>query len=67
MKVGARNNIIGTVKSIKKGSLMTLVKVEIPKSQVSSVMTLESLDEMQLKEGDQVSIVIKGVNVLLLK
>jgi molybdopterin-binding protein len=34
---------------------------------VSSVMTIESLEGMDLKEGDRVQVVIKAVNVLLVK
>jgi len=67
MKVGARNRIIGTVKSIQRGSVMGQVKIEVPASQMASVMTLDSLDEMALKEGDRVEVVVKAVNVLLLK
>jgi molybdopterin-binding protein len=46
---------------------MCQVKVEIPASAMSSVMTLDSLDEMGLKKGDSVQVVVKGVNVLLIK
>jgi molybdopterin-binding protein len=67
MKVGARNKIVGKVTEIKKGSIMCQVKVEIPASAMSSVMTLDSLDEMGLKKGDSVQVVVKGVNVLLIK
>ena len=66
MKVGARNRIIGKVEEIKKGSLMCLVKVSVPEpSRMASVMTLESLEELGLKKGDSVEVVIKAVNVLL--
>ena len=67
MKVGARNKIVGKVTEIKKGSIMCQVKIEIPASAMSSVMTLDSLDEMGLKKGDSVQVVVKGVNVLLIK
>lgn len=68
MKVGARNRIVGKVTRIEKGGVMSLVKLEIPeKSHMGSVMTLESLEEMGLKEGDEVEVVVKAVNVLLLK
>jgi len=67
MKIGARNKIVGKVAEIKKGSIMCQVKVEIPASAMSSVMTLDSLDEMGLKKGDSVQVVVKGVNVLLIK
>jgi molybdopterin-binding protein len=67
MKVGARNRIIGKVTEIKKGSIMCQVKLEIPASPMSSVMTIDSLEEMGLKKGDSVQVVVKGVNVLLIK
>ncbi len=68
MKVGARNRVIGEVKSISKGQVMCLVKVAIPEpSNMASVMTLESLEEMQLKKGDKVEVIVKAVHVLLVK
>ena len=67
MKVGARNRIVGKVTEIKKGTVMCQVKVEIPASSMSSVMTMDSLEEMALKKGDTVQVVVKGVNVLLIK
>lgn len=68
MKYGARNQLIGKVKNIKSGQLMAQVTLEIPADSVmSSVMTLDSLEELNLKEGDKVQIVVKAVNVLLAK
>ena len=68
MKVGARNRIVGKVKEIKRGTLMAQVKVEVAKGvRMSSVMTVDSLDELDLKKGDEVEVVVKAVNVLLLK
>ena len=47
---------------------MCLVKVEVPKPpQLTSVMTLESLEELEIKKGDEVEIVVKAVNVLLIR
>ena len=67
MKIGARNRIVGKVTEIKKGSIMCQVKIEIPASAMSSVMTIDSLEEMGLQKGDAVQVVVKGVNVLLIK
>jgi molybdopterin-binding protein len=68
MKVGARNQIIGKVTQIKKGSLMCLVKLTIPASStMASVMTIESLKELGIKKGDKVEVIVKAVNVLLVK
>jgi molybdopterin-binding protein len=45
-----------------------LVKLEIPaRSRMASVMTIESLNELGLKKGNQVEVVVKAVNVLLIR
>jgi len=68
MKIGARNRIIGKVTEIKKGSVMCLVKLAVPaRSRMASVMTLESLKDLGIRKGDRVEVVVKAVNVLLLK
>lgn len=66
MKYGARNQLEGEVVEIRRGTLMCQVKVRIPaESTICSVMTLESLDDLGIKEGGKVKAVAKAVNVLL--
>lgn len=68
MKYGARNQIIGKVTEIKKGSLMCEVKLDVTTpAQMASVMTLESLEDLGIKPGDTVRVVVKAVHVLLVK
>jgi len=68
MKYGARNQLVGKVKEIKRGTVMCQTKVEIPaKALMCSVMTNDSLDDLGIKEGDEVRVVVKAVNVLLIK
>ena len=68
MKYGARNLLTGKVTEIKKGTMMCLVRLDIPTgSKMSSVMTIDSLNDLGIKEGDTVKIVVKAVNVLLVK
>jgi molybdopterin-binding protein len=68
MKYGARNQIKGVVKDIKKGNIMGQVTLEIPaKSKMGSVMTVDSIKDLDLKVGDKVMVVVKAVNVLLVK
>ncbi|MDX9815808.1 MAG: TOBE domain-containing protein [Smithellaceae bacterium] len=68
MKHGARNNIMAKVKSVKKGDVMSLVKFDsISAQEMASVMTTESVEEMNLKAGDQVRLVIKAIHVLPVK
>jgi molybdopterin-binding protein len=68
MKYGARNNIKAKVTSIKKGNVMSLVKFEVVlPAKMASVLTTESVEDLDLKIGDEVALVIKAVHVLPVK
>ena len=68
MKYGAKNQLAGTVTEIKRGTVMSQVILEIKAdASMSSVLTLEALDELGISEGDQVKVIVKAVNVLLIK
>jgi molybdopterin-binding protein len=67
MKYGARNTVVGVVKSVKEGDIMSLVKFDVAPCEMASVLTTESLEEMGLQVGDKVSLVVKAVNVLPVK
>ena len=67
-KIGARNQLVGTVTEIKKGDVMCEVKLDVAApAQMASVMTMESLAEMGLQPGDKVKVVVKAISVLLMK
>jgi len=68
MKYAAKNQLTGTVTGIKRGTVMSQVNLEITASaSMSSVLTMEALDDAGINEGDQVRIIVKAVNVLLVK
>ena len=68
MKYGARNQIVATVKSVKSGDVMSLVKFDVAvPCEMASVLTTESAEHLSLKPGDQVTLVVKAVNVLPVK
>ncbi len=68
MKYGALNNIRGKVTSIKTGDIMSLVKFEVVlPAEMASVLTTESVENLQLKVGDEVALVIKAIHVLPVK
>ena len=65
MKYGARNKIMAKVKSIQKGDVMSLVKYKITKpAEMASVLTSESVEDLDLEVGDEVQLIIKAVHVL---
>ena len=68
MKYGARNKIIAKVKSIKSGDVMSLVKFDVTRAtEMASVLTTESVEDLGLKAGDEVELVIKAIHVLPVK
>jgi len=68
MKYGAKNQLSGKVTAIKRGTVMSQVDISIPaRANMSSVMTIDTLEGMKLKKGDQVRVIVKAVNVLLVK
>ena len=68
MKYGARNQLLGKVTNIKKGDVMCQVSLEVPSESImNSVMTMESLEDLGIKSGDEVKIIVKAINVLLVK
>jgi len=68
MKIGARNQITGKVVSIQRGDVMSLIKFEVTTpARMASVITSESVDELDLQVGDQVQLMVKAVHVLPVK
>lgn len=68
MKAGARNQLKGQVTEIKRDGVMAQIKLIIPaESVMGSVITADSLDEMDLKVGDEVLLFVKAVHVLPVK
>ena len=68
MKYGARNRVTATVKSVKKGDIMSLVKYDvIQPAEMASVLTTESAEDLGLKPGDTVQLIIKAIHVLPVK
>ena len=66
MKHGARNQLTGKVVQIKRGTVMCQVKLEVAGgASMASVMTLDSLEDLGIQEGDTVQVLVKAVNVLL--
>lgn len=68
MKYGARNKVQAKVTSVKRGDVMSLVKLDVvlPCS-MASVITTESVEELALKVGDTLTLVVKAVHVLPVK
>lgn len=66
MKFGARNQIEAKVAKIKTGDVMSQVELEIDgPSVMTSVLTTDSLDDLSIKPGDKVRVIVKAIHVLI--
>ncbi len=65
MQITARNQLRGTVTSIKLGGVMAEVVVEVGENEVVSVVTRTSVEELGIAPGDEVTAIIKSTEVML--
>lgn len=67
MELSARNQLKGTIKSIKTGGLMAEIVVNVGGQELVSVITANSARRLRLKKGDKVAAVIKSTEVMIAK
>lgn len=66
MKISARNNIKGKVIEIKEGEVMAKVVVDIGNgNSITSMITVDSIRELDIKKGDDVVAIIKSTEVMI--
>jgi molybdopterin-binding protein len=66
LKFSARNQLKSKVKSVKHGTIMSEVVLELPDGQqIVSAITRESAEGLNLKAGDQVVAIIKSTEVMV--
>jgi len=67
MALSARNQLPGTVEEVRLGEIMAHVVVKVGDSIVESVITRTSAEELKLKKGDAVRVVVKSTEVMIQK
>ena len=66
MKISARNTIKGRVIEVKRGAVAAQVKVDIGGGNVvTSMITVDSVDDLGVVQGSEVTVVIKATEVML--
>jgi len=66
MKLSARNVLKGRVLEIKKGAVAAQVKVDVGGGNVlTSMITVDAVEDLGLDRGREVSVVIKSTEVML--
>lgn len=67
MALSARNQLPGVVHKVQKDAIMAHVLIKVGDNMVESVITRTSVDEMKLKKGDKVRVVVKSTEVMVQK
>ncbi|MDQ0470618.1 TOBE domain-containing protein [Labrys wisconsinensis] len=65
MKLSARNQIKGTIKSVTKGQTTAHVQLEVNGTVITASITNEAVDALNLKVGQSAYAVIKASDVMV--
>ena len=65
MKISARNRLPGTVVKITRGEATANVRVDVAGMSMTAAITVDAVDELGLREGSPVTVVIKASDVML--
>jgi molybdopterin-binding protein len=65
VKLSARNQLRGRVTAVKSGAVMAEIELQIEPGQMVAAITDTSRDVLDLKEGDEVTVIIKSTEVLI--
>ncbi len=66
MRLSARNHVVGKVVSVEEGAIAALVRVEVKEPfTVSAMITKDASEDLKLKAGDAVTIIIKSTEVII--
>ena len=66
MKISARNQLRGTVEAVELGVVTAKVSVRVGENLIESVITRQSVEELNIAVGDEVTAVIKSTEIMLM-
>ncbi len=66
MKISARNQLRGVIEAIELGVVTAKVGVRVGDNLIESVITRQSVEEMNLQVGGDITAIIKSTEVLLM-
>lgn len=68
MKLSARNQLKATVADVSLGEVMSTVRVNLPDGQeITAAITKASVEDLEIKPGDDVLVIIKSTEVMIAK
>ncbi len=66
MELSARNQLKGKVSNVELGAVMANIKIEVSEPTIiTAVITKESAERLGLKDGDDVTALIKSTEVII--
>jgi molybdopterin-binding protein len=65
MKLSARNQLTGTIRSINEGAAIANVELDVNGQRLVASITVEAARELGLQEGTSVTAIIKASDVIL--
>jgi molybdopterin-binding protein len=65
MELSARNQLAGTVKTVKVGAIMAEVVIDVGGNEIVSEISKASVERLGLKTGDKVTAIIKATEVMI--
>jgi molybdopterin-binding protein len=66
MKLSTRNQIKGEVVEVVKGTVMAKVRIDIGNNNiVTSTITVDAVNDLKLKMGDKVTVLVKASSVMI--
>ena len=65
MQISARNQLKGTVRSVKLGTIMSEVTVDVGGQEIVAAITRGSAVGLGLQEGSEVTVIIKATEVMI--
>lgn len=67
MKISGRNKLRGTVKEVVKGAVMAKVVIDYKGDELVAAITVDSVEDLDLKPGDEVTALVKATEMMVLK
>lgn len=66
MNISGRNKLTGKITDIKNGGVMSQITLDVNGQHIVSAITNDSVQDLGLKPGDQVTALIKSTDVMIM-
>lgn len=67
MKISGRNKLRATVKEVVKGAVMAKVVMDYKGDELIAAITVDSVEDLDIRPGDEVTALVKATEMMVLK